>query len=64
MSRIATIITGLIGTGLFMTFVIGLSQSISAGFAGFMGGLPFMIIVILVIGMAVYNFWEDAIRKD
>ncbi|MEQ9259657.1 MAG: hypothetical protein RIG84_11195 [Roseovarius sp.] len=58
------IIMGLIGTGLMMTFVIGLSHSISTGFAGFKGGLPFMIIAIVVIAMALYNFWEDAVRKD
>ena len=47
-----------------MTFVLGLSYSISTGFAGFNGGLPFMIIAIIVILMALYDFWEDAVRKD
>ena len=46
-----------------MTFIIGLSHSISTGFAGFSGGLPFMVIAIIVICMALYDFWEDAIRK-
>lgn len=64
MSRTTTIIVALIGTGLMMTFVIGLSHSISTGFAGFTGGLPFMIIAILVIGMALYDFWEETIKKD
>ncbi len=63
MSRMTNIIMGLIGTGLMMTFVIGLSHSISTGFAGFTGGLPFMIIAFVVIAMAVYNFWEDAVRN-
>ncbi len=64
MSRLVTIIVAAIGTSLMMTFVIGLSHSISTGFAGFKGGIPFMIIVIFVICLALYDFWEEAIRKD
>ena len=45
-------------------FVVGLSHSISTGFAGFWGGLPFAFIAAFVIGLALYNLWEDAIRKD
>jgi len=64
MSKKTRIIVALIGTAMMMTFVIGLSHSISTGFAGFSGGLPFVIIIIVVIAMALYDFWEDAIRKD
>ncbi len=64
MSRLTNIIMGIIGTGLMAVFVIGLSHSISTGFAGFWGGLPFAIIAGIVIFMALYNFWEDALRKD
>ena len=64
MSRMTNIIMGLIGTGLMAIFVLGLSYSISTGFAGFKGGLPFLIIAIFVIGLAVYNLWEDAFKKD
>ena len=64
MSRLTTIIVALIGTGLMMTFVIGLSHSISTGFAGFSGGLPFMVIAIFVICLALYDFWTEAVRKD
>ncbi|MFT4962051.1 MAG: hypothetical protein ACI92Z_003147 [Paracoccaceae bacterium] len=63
MSRTVNIIMGIIGTSLMMTFVIGLSYSISTGFAGFSGGLPFAIIVFLVILMALYEFWEEALKK-
>lgn len=63
MSRMTNIITGLIGMALVATFVLGLSRSISTGFAGFWGGLPFMCIAIFVLCLALYNFWEDAIRK-
>ncbi len=63
MSRMTNIITGLIGLGLLATFVIGLSHSISTGFAGFWGGFPFMCIAIIVLLMALYNFWEETIRK-
>ena len=64
MSRKTNIIMALIGTGLFMTFIIGLAHSIATGFAGFSGGLPFIIIAGIVIAMALYNVWEDAIRDD
>lgn len=64
MSPMTNIITGLIGLGLMGTFVLGLSHSISTGFAGFWGGFPFMCIAIFVIALALYNFWEDTIRKD
>lgn len=63
MSRMTNIITGLFGLAMMATFVVGLSRSISSGFAGFWGGFPFMCIVIIVLAMALYNFWEDAIRK-
>lgn len=64
MSRMTKIIVALIGTLLMMIFVLGLSHSISTGFAGFWGGFPFMIIAIFVILLALYDFWEEALRKD
>ncbi len=64
MSRMTNFIMGLIGVGLMAVFVLGLSHSISTGFAGFWGGLPFMVIAVFVIGLALYNFYEEAVRKD
>ncbi len=64
MSHTVKIIVAAIGTALMMTFVIGLSYSISTGFAGFNGGLPFMVIAITVIAMALYDFWDEAVKKD
>ena len=63
MSRVTNIITGLIGLGLMFTFIIGLAYSIATGFAGFWGGLPIICIAGFVLCLALYNFWEDAIRK-
>ncbi len=62
-SRTTQIITGLIGLGIFATFIIGLSHSISTGFAGFEGGLPFAIIAGFVLCLAVYDFFDEAVRK-
>lgn len=56
-------LTGLIATGLLVTFIVGLAHSISTGFAGFWGGLPFWVIIIFVLSMAVYDFWDECIRK-
>ena len=64
MSRMTNIIMGIIGTGLMAVFVIGLAHSISTGFAGFWGGLPFVVIAVFVIGLALYNLWEDTVGKD
>ena len=63
MSRSITILVAVIGTALMMIFVLGLSHSISTGFAGFRGGFPFMCIAFFVIALALYDFWEEAIKK-
>jgi hypothetical protein len=63
MTPLIKFLAAAIGTGLMMTFVLGLSQSISTGFAGFNGGLPFLLISIFVICMALYDFYDETIRK-
>jgi len=50
-----SIITGVIGVGIFLLFIGGLAQSI--------GQLPFVVIVIIVAAMGVYGLYED-IRED
>ncbi len=57
------LIMAAIATALVLTFVFGLAESISSGFAGFWGGLPFWIIAISVMLMVVYDFWDETIRK-
>lgn len=64
MSYATRLIVGLIGTALVMLFVLGLAYSISTGFAGFWGGLPFWVISLLVLSMAVYDFWDECIRRN
>jgi hypothetical protein len=61
--RATNIIVGFIATAILFTFILGLAYSISTGFAGFWGGLPFWIISIIVLSMAAYNFWEDSVKK-
>ena len=56
-------ITGGIGLAILMVFIIGLAHSISIGFAGFWGGLPFSIIAVVVLAMAGYDFWDECLRK-
>ncbi len=62
-SSTTKIIVGLIATAMMSTFIVGLAHSISTGFAGFWGGLPFWIISVSVLLMAAYNYWEDCLRK-
>ena len=63
-SRIVQIITGLIGLALLALFVLGLSHSISTGFAGFWGGLPFMVITIGVLGLVAFDYWDQCLRHN
>ena len=63
MSYTIKLIMGLIGTGLLVVFVGGLSHSSSSGFAGFWGGVPFMVIAIIVCAMAIYDYWDECVRK-
>ena len=56
-------ITGLIATILVASFVLGLAESISSGFAGFWGGLPFWVISVSVLTLVVYDYWNSCIRK-
>ena len=53
----------IIATLIFSIFVFGLAHSIATGFAGFSGGLPFIVITIFVFGMALYDIWDEIIRK-
>ena len=56
-------IFGLIGVTLIAVFVLGLAQSISAGAAGFWGGLPFWVICFSVLTLIFYDFWDSCLRK-
>lgn len=62
-SPLIKLMTAGIGTLLVMVFVFGLAESISSGFAGFWGGMPFWIIATTVMAMALYDFFDNAIRK-
>ncbi len=57
-------VSSLAGTSILLTFIIGLAYSISTGFAGFWGGLPFWVIAIIVLLMAVYDFWDACLRRN
>ena len=57
------LVTGFIGFATLATFILGLAYSISTGFAGFWGGLPFWVISVFVLSLASYDFWDECIRK-
>ena len=63
MSYGVKLFAGLFGSALFVIFIVGLSHSISVGFAGFSGGLPFMVIAIVVCSGALYDFWDECVSK-
>lgn len=52
-----------VATALMATFILGLAHSISTGFAGFWGGLPFWVIAVSVLLMATYDFIEETVLK-
>ncbi len=56
-------IAGLIATSLLVIFIVGLAYSISTGFAGFWGGLPFWVIITFVLSLAIYDYWDECLRK-
>ncbi|HEY5789446.1 MAG TPA: hypothetical protein VIX81_02415 [Gammaproteobacteria bacterium] len=56
-------ISAIFGIALVGIFVLGLAWSISHGFAGFWGGLPFWVIALIVLALIVYDFWSTLIGK-
>ena len=63
LSYATKVVTGLIGTAVLVIFILGLAHSISTGFAGFWGGLPFWVIAVFVLSLAAYNFFDECVRK-
>ncbi len=57
------VIVAFIATAGLFTFIIGLAYSISTGFAGFWGGLPFWVIAVTVLLMAAYDFYDDCFKE-
>ena len=51
------------GRLVLIVFIVGLAHSISTGFAGFWGGLPFWVIAIFVLALVVYDYWDECLRK-
>ena len=60
MDTVTLRLVGLIATALIGIFIFALAGSISSGFAGFYGGLPFWLIVLFVMSFAVYDYAEEA----
>lgn len=56
-------ICGLIGALMVAAFVLGLAESISTGFAGFWGGLPFWVICLAILPLVFYDFWDTCFRQ-
>ncbi len=56
-------IGGLIGVALVTVFVVGLAWSISTGFAGFWGGLPFWFIILPILSLIIYDYWRSLFRR-
>lgn len=56
-------ISGLVGSLLVAAFVLGLAESITSGFAGFWGGLPFWVITLAVLMLVFYDLWDSCFRK-
>ncbi len=62
-SPVVAIITGLVGFVMLACFVLGLAHSISTGFAGFWGGLPFTVITVTVLALVGYDYWDQCWRR-
>ena len=57
-------LSGLAAALLVAVFTLGLSHSISTGFAGFWGGFPFMVITLFVLALVFYDYWDSCLRKN
>ena len=64
LSRRSLVVLGAVGTVLVMVFVLGLANSISSGFAGFWGGLPYWLIALFVMFLALYDYLDEACNID
>lgn len=62
-SRGTKIVSGATSAVVMLSFITGLAYSISTGFAGFWGGLPFWCIAVSVLAMVVYDFYDECIRR-
>lgn len=62
--RPVKLVTGFVSVAGVVLFIIGLAWSISTGFAGFWGGLPFWVIAIAVLAMMVYDYWDDCVKEN
>ena len=63
LSRTMKIAVAFVATALMTVFILGLAHSISTGFAGFWGGLPFWVIAVSVLTMALYDYWDECLRS-
>lgn len=63
LDRTTKLILALAATLVMVIFILGLAHSISTGFAGFWGGLPFWVISVVVLAFAVYDFWDECVKK-
>ena len=57
------VIVAFIATASLIIFITGLAYSISTGFAGFWGGLPFWVIAVTVLLMATYDFYDECFKE-
>jgi hypothetical protein len=55
--------SAIFGLLIVAAFILGLAESISSGFAGFWGGLPFWCISVIVLLMLGYDIWDSLLKK-
>ena len=56
-------IIGFISNAGLSVFVLGLAFSISSGFAGFWGGLPFWVIAVVSLSLVWFDYWDSCLRR-
>ena len=44
--------------------MLGLAESITAGFVGLKGGIPFFTVVLTVMAMALFDFYDETDCKS
>jgi protein-S-isoprenylcysteine O-methyltransferase Ste14 len=64
LSNTAQKVLAILATLLVCIFVLGLSHSISTGFAGFWLGIPFLIIALAVLVMAWVDVYQETFKSS
>ena len=63
-SKRTQMITVAISTLFSMIFMLGLTESITAGFADFNAGVPFGMVALTIMAMELFDFYDATVYNS